>query len=444
MTRKKRFISLFAFILIVLLGFLSTAFAEEKKESKITLRTDFWISEEGYRQGENIVISSSLNLGPRVLKSNEGLSLSQFDLVFEYKSGEKVSISLYDDGKDIHRDIKASDGLYTNSHIFEDLGEANATFIASGKYKNESFLIKNSIGEIDVKKPGNIILSFDPKYNSKKYKNRVNIPINIKNESEFKEKIYFNIDDSFGELEINDFTLKPNSSLDIDFSFNLDDKLSKGLYDLKVDIRAKNELTKINKEELNFKIEKIGFFESIYVKVTDNPIYIYGVLIFACLLLLIHFIGILFYMVLVKRNLKLKGTLSYKLKKNPNESNVLALKPIKKSKIKISFDEDKDADFYIKSSLFDYSINLMSSLDSDKSPFILGWKALLLRKADISYTAIAKRPGILEQKGRENTSINLYGDDTFSSGEYIFDLKLKKSIWLKKEKEGKNLLEDKI
>lgn len=444
MTRNKRFISLFVLILVMLLGFSTTVFAEKNKESKIEISSDFWINKEGYRKGESIVVSSYLSEGPMAIKAEDNLNLTSFDLILDYESEETVTLPLYDDGNEVHRDIKASDGLYTNKLVFENLGTGNASIVASGKYNNEKFNVEESIGEFSVKEPGNIILTYNLNDLSKTHKNSFDIPIKIKNESEFKEKIYVTIDESLGELEERKLILDPISSLATSLNFTLDKKLDKGLYDLNLKIMTENEFTNVNENELLFKIEKIGFFERIFIKATKNPLYIYGVLIFALSLLSLYFIVILFYLLLVKRKLKLKGSLSYKLKTNPKDVKTLDLRSKKKRRIEITFDKNKEADFHIKSKLYDYSIILKSSLDSDESPFIMGMKAIFLRKNDVNYEAMAEIPGILFENGRETRNINLYGDDTFSSEEYIFNLSLKKSIWIKKEKEGKDLLEDKI
>ena len=69
-----------------------------------SLVTDFW-AEEGYRLGEEIVVTGSMSIGGKRLAEGGNFKVDRFSLHLDYESGAGVSLQLFDDGRQEHGDI---------------------------------------------------------------------------------------------------------------------------------------------------------------------------------------------------------------------------------------------------------------------------------------------------------------------------------------------------
>lgn len=419
--------------------------AQQTSTIRPSLSTDFWLKEEGYRKGEDTVVSASINLGNNRLQSGIDLTIDKFNLIIKYDDGIIFKVPLLDDGGAKNGDIKANDGIWSNKIFFKKIGEAEAKLEVWGKLKNESFNLEKLIGEYIVDEPGNILLSSYAKNLWIKEGEVLTIPLKFNNESSFKEVVFINIDEKIGTTDLKQIELGANSKSYKEIKINLNPSLNRGIYDFKIDFKALNNFTTIDNIELSYRVEIVSFFESISRTLKNRSIFIIPILAFFIgLPLLMYFMGILLYFIIVKPQTKVKGTLTYWEEDSPDNKTRLELTKKKKNKIIISFDSLNAVDFHIENSKFKYDIEISNEFIKKRKKFIQGWMALITKKTDIFKIIKCTKPGIIIHDGDICTSLTLYGDEEFTSGGFCFHFTIDKPKWTGRDMEGKNILEGKI
>lgn len=422
---------------------LLTSKEEDYLGKTLSVSTDFWMKKEGYRNGEETIVSASLNFGTNRLERGIDLEVEKFNITISYGEGEDSIIPLLDDGDVSHGDIMANDGIWSNKIVFDKNGNAIAKLMVFGKYKKVPFTIIKPIGEYIVDKPGNIfITSYEKNLCIRKGK-RLSIPLTFNNESSFKEVVFIHFDEKIGSSNIEQIELEPNSKSDINLILDINPNLSKGIHPLIIGFKPLNEFTTIGYTKLKYKIEILPYFEFLSRSVRDRytPVIIFiGVLI--GLMLSIYVVGILLYIILVKPQMKVKGVLSYWNELNPDESINLDLTNKKEKEILITFNFEKTGDFFIPGSEFKYDIVISKEFLDNRKKFIKGWKVLFTRNADIIQTLRCTKPGIIIFDDDIYTSITLDHDKEFSSGGFNFRFAKYKPKWIKEHVAGRNILED--
>lgn len=418
---------------------------EDNAKIMPSISTDFWMKQEGYRHGEEAVVSASLNIGSNRLQRRADLKIDQFNLIMNYTDGANIVLPLFDDGEAAHGDIKANDGLWSNKILFDKNGKAKATLIVNGSFKNEQFTLEKSIGEYLVDKPGNVIIFLHEENIWLKSGDKLTIPLSVESRSAFKEVIFIEVNESIGATHLKQIELEPNTNTNINLGIDLKSGLNQGFHNLKIKFKPLNELTTINNTELDYKIEIVSFVEGLSRDLKDkSSVIILLLIIFVVLPLVIYLKGIFLYLILVKPQTKAKGLLTYWKEASPGDIVEFNLNEKKKKKIVISFDPSKSADFYIEGSRFNYDIEITSEFIKKRKTFISGWKTLFTRDTNIIQMIRCTQPGIIIQQGDIYTSFPLYDDEEFSSGGFSFHFTKTKLKWSKAQIEGKNILEGRV
>lgn len=416
---------------------------EDLLSNMLSLSTDFWMKREGYRNGEEAIVSATLNLGTNRLQRGIDLKIDKFNLNIYYDDGTDLIIPLLDDGEVSHGDIMVDDGIWSNKIVFDKNGKGKASIIVSGIYKNEPFMITKSIGEYVVAKPGNVfITSYEKNLLARKGKT-LSIPLSFNNVSPFKEVVFIDIDEKIGSSSIKQIGLEPNSKVDLDLLIDLNSNLDNGNYDLTIGFKPLNEFTTIGYTKLNYKIEVISYFENLSrnIKTRYEPVIAFAGIVIG-ILLFIYIIGILLYILIVRPQVNIKGVLTYWDGNNFEDCKSIDLTNKKKKEIIITFNPEKDGDFYIPGSKFNYDIVITKEFIEKRRNFILGWKTLFTRNADIIQILICTKPGIIIYESDIYTSITLNHDKEFSSGGFDFHFTKYQPKWIKEAVEGRNILED--
>ena len=89
--------------------------------------------------------------------------------------------------------------------------------------------------------------------------------------------------------------------------------------------------------------------------------------------LIIFILGMVFYLVLVRRQLRLVGTLSYWKGSDPENRQDLDLSRLKKTRIIISFSDEEIADCRIPNTSYNHSLEIYTDLINKRPKFILAW-----------------------------------------------------------------------
>lgn len=418
---------------------------EETQVTAPTISTDFRMKQEGYRQGEEIVVTGSLNIGRARLQNRSDLKVDKFHMVIDYLDGTNKTIELFDDGEADHGDITAKDGLWSNKINFNQVGKATTNLLVFGSFKNEPFTLEKPLGQLSVSSPGSIMISSSDKGLWVKQGQSIILPISIENKSDFKEVVFVEINDSVGSTNVKQIELEPNSTSSFDLDIDLNSKLNNGFHNLKVNFKPLNNLTIIKQNNLDYKIELVSFFEGLSRDVKSKAIIIIPLLIiFIALPLLVFLLGLFLYLLLVRPQLRVRGILEYAIEGSRDEKVQLDLNKAKKNRILISFNRSNTADFNIEGILNNYDLEIYTKLVKKRKAFLLGWTTLFTRNANIVQTLRCTQPGVLLHEGDVLTSITLNSDEEFSSGGYDFHFTKEKSRWNKGPQEGKNILEGRV
>lgn len=417
----------------------------DKNKKPLELNTDFWIKEEGYRNGEEAVVSASLKIGANRLQGGTDLVINEFNLITVYDDGTTITVPLLGSEEMDNGDIRANDGIWSNKIVFNKNGNAKTAIVVSGKYKKESFKLMKSLGNYRVDNPGNIVLSSYEKNLWGRGGKTLSIPLTFDNQSSFKEMVSVDIDEKIGNANIRQIELEPYSKSNIVLNIELNSSLDRGIYDLKIKFKPLDQLTTIDNTKLNYKVELLSYFKSLYRNLESRyTVVIPLALIFIGLPLFIYIMGILLYIIIVNPQTKVNGILAYWDEISPENKVEFNLSEKKKDKILISFNPYKSADFYIEGGKYKYDFVISKKIIKKSSSFILGWKGLLSRKSFIEQTLSCTQPGIIIYEGDIFTKLNLYDGREFSSDIFGFKFTTTTSKWSKDHQEGKDILEGRI
>lgn len=241
--------------------------------------------------------------------------------------------------------------------------------------------------------------------------------------------------------------LDPNSVNDIELEIILNNNLGLGTHDFVIDLIPLEDSTEIDNGSLDYSIELVGRFEALRREFLLKSNIILPILaIVIGIPVIIYIFGMVFYLLLVRRQLRVRGILRYWKGSDPENWEELNLSRLKKKKIIISFDDEGVAHYRIPNSSYNYSLELYTDLISKRPGFILGWKALFTRKSPTELIITTSQPGIIHHEGEILTRMYLYDKDEFFSGDYSFRyyLNRRQRPGFKKANEGKNILEGRV
>lgn len=410
-----------------------------------TLSSDFWLKAEGYRKGEEAVVTAFLQLGGTRISSGNDLIVDKFQLEIDYEDGKKISIPLHDDGDSKHSDIRANDGIWSNKIDFHTNGRASANLIMSATLKGEEITLTKKIGDYTVSDPGNIQIG---QYESDLWirnGQNLSIPIEVNNISSFPETVLVRMDNDFGNLLGGRISLQPGERKNIDLEIEVSPQLDNGIYNISLEFNGLNPYTSIENHILQYKIELVSYLDNLTRSLGNNRLIIYPLLgIFLALPLAIYLLGMLLYLLIGRSKLKVSGTLTYWKQGQEENSRELNLTSKHKKEIRITFDPKKPAEFFIEDSIYRYDLIISKRLLKRSKKFILGWKALLSRKGLTELIIKSSQPGIIEINGEIVTGSNLYNGDKFMSGDFYFKYVSMKAEAKSDSNLGKNILEGRV
>lgn len=163
----------------------------------------------------------------------------------------------------------------------------------------------------------------------------------------------------------------------------------------------------------------IGFTE---IKDSITPIAIL-MRIFVVVMLLIIILGLLLYRILVYRKTLIEGKLVYWRESDldSEDKKEFNLSKLKKHKIIITFNkENKNAQYHIVGSQYDYNIELICIVEKSRWKFIDGYIALFNKNISSELLLKTTEPGIFIYEDKVFTSKKIYKNDKFITSGYVF------------------------
>ncbi len=396
--------------------------------------TNFFQEEKGYRLGEAMDFSASLEMKDYSLIKNTDLVVENYNLVLDYAESGTETIPLLYNG--------LANGSWESKVLFDKNDSGKAYLIVNGTYKGESFLIEKLLGDFNVYPSGNVLVKSMKNIIATTSKNKVKIPIEIESTSNFTETITITIDEAVGNVDNNIIQIKPLEKINTDIYVNLIGE--KKNYDVVFNILSENEETIVEDEGFKVKLKVISKTQSLVRSLKNNMgivLIILGLVIGIPLAVIM--IGLLLYMIFVYNNTLIKGCLLYwkEADLSIEEKNKFDFSKSKKSKIVITFNyENKKAQHHILDSRYSYDIELSTVIEKGKWKFIDGYKALFNRNNNFDLLLKTTEPGIFIYENKAFTSKKIYRNDIFISGDYVFQYIAEDKKEAKAIDKGKNVL----
>ena len=428
---------------------VSTYSSEIYVKTLPTISTDFWV-EEGYRIGEEVIVNASLLMGGNRLVEGSDLQLDHFNLNIDYEDGPRTTMPLYDSGDTEHGNVRASDGIWSNRLYFEEEGTARAVFEAQGYYKGSDFLLEKNLGSFEVHPPGTVLISLTRDDLWTRPGRSLSIPLEIKNDSPFRETLVAGEESGLGEFDRSRIVLEPGERKTLDLNFNLASELETGEHTISVTFTPENELTGVEPSRLEVQVDVLTAGQAFARRYQGFLITAFIVL---AVLLAIGFIfyagGLFLYRTKVFPHTKVKGELIYWNTERDDslegETSSLELGKAGKDSVVISFNPDnQEADFHIKGSEFTHDLIIKTLWNSPYPKFVQGWKAVMHKQIPLLTTVFCTQPGIIESEGEIYTQMDLLHEDEFESGGYYFQYINSYGRWSKELGEGVNLLDGRM
>jgi len=416
------------------------------------INTDFWSGEEGFRLGEEIVVSATLESGGTRMQQGAHLQVEQFDFDLEYRDGTRYESELFDRGEQEHGNSRADDGIWSNRVTFERKGVGEAQLTVGGVYQGADFVLRRSFN-FSVGEPGEVLLSMlsGEEYIWTRAGNRFEVPLELASSSDFTQVLRFSSDDEQVELLDNRTSLAPGEVKTFRLEAKAADDLEPGAIVSGLEIRLEDQLAEVTPASLEYEVHVLTLVESLQEMYGD---FLSGAGVFVLGgLLLAGFIfagGGLLNRFYLEPRLLINGQLYYiKGFNNPHpsterERKLLNLKKKRKRELVIAFGfENPGADFVIPESDYTHDMVISNRWNDHLPKFVRGWKALFSRKLLVETFVKCTPPGVLVTGGKVFTQKELDREEDFESGDITFRYQGLPGKGTHQGRVGKNLLEGK-
>ncbi len=412
------------------------------------IKTDLILSEVGYIQGEDRIITSSLTLASTNLKVSDGLLLDYYELVQRDDNNEEIIVSLNDDGVFENGDVKAQDGVFSGVLTFAELGEREVIIRARGTYNGDLFILEKNLGKTKILLPGIVDVSAQKSSFELIKGNIAEVVLHFKSTSPYKEVIGISIDEKYGALNMDAITLEPMEEKTVTVFLTPKIESESAVVIVPMSFSIGNELTSLSSDSLDLELSVTTNIDRILNRVKDNAVLIFSVLlVLMVIVLLIYATGRIFYATKFKKLYYVNGRLLYSAideKSKDLESGEIEFSTFGKSKIVLTFSENRkgEADYYIPGSRYEYDLIFEKQVDEGKYKFIDGYKSLK-KKSPPKVLIRTTGPGILVIDGSILIKHEVEHQAVFSSGEYKFSYE---SGWVgdKQVDTSKNILKGKF
>lgn len=390
--------------------------------------TDFH-PQKDYRFGEEELIEANLHLGGNRLTENDNLQIKRFELLLLYPGGEKISIPLLDNGREEQGDLTAGDGIYSTYFSFDCAGKSTAGLIVSGFYRDEEFFLVKNLGSFTVHPPGQITTVLLPAELRAVPGGVLRIPLQVENRSELPETLLLDCAgaDLF-RLKESKIRLEAGEVKKVLVEVMLSRQLENGPLLLPLSLKAGHPLSSTDPALLELPVNLFSpgryFAGCIFGLLKYAPVLLLSLLAAG---VLIRGGGSLLYRFLLLPYLSL-GELCCRMDQNGasagGRQHIYKLKLGRDyaQKAVVSLNRRRTADdFLIQGGAFEHE--LLFYTQQPKSPsFMRGWQALFSRgRASLTAKFVeCTPPGVIEFEGGIATRKELFHDDEFKSGDFIF------------------------
>ena len=413
------------------------------------IKTDFWAGEEGFRLGEEIIITASLESKGTRMQEGAHLQVDRFSFDLEYRDGARIEGELFDSGSEEHGNVRKGDGIWSNRVLFDREGTGEALMSVAGAYRGDEFVLRRSFG-FTVSEPGSVTMGVKPDYLWSRAGDTIEVPLELVNRSSFTQTLRFTTPERDLELLQDRVSLAPGEEKIHQLMIRVDEALIPGLFAGTLEARIEEGLTELTPEVVEFDYEilsAMGAFRERYGGLLSGA----GLFVIAG----VFFAGALFgggsllNRFYLAPRLKMSGRLVYR-KEGGNPHPVkgrdveLDLGRSKKRSVVISFGaENPRADYAIPECEFEHDMVITNRWNDHLPGFLRGWKALFARQLMVEAAVKCTPPGVLVTGGKVLTSAELQPEDEFEAAglKFRYEAQPKKGTHINNA--GKDILDGK-
>jgi Mg-chelatase subunit ChlD len=412
------------------------------------LKTDFWSTAEGFRLGEEMVVSASLTSRGERMQQGPHLQVDSFILNLEYRDGARIEVELFDSGDRAHGNSRAGDGIWSNRLLFDREGAATAFLTASGSYRDSNFVLKKNFG-FSVAGAGSVSARLQPEDLWAQPGGTLEVPLAFISESPFTQTVRISSPVDEVSLLQDRVAVPPGETVPFMLEALIEEAVEPGRFYITMEFEAEDGMTPVQPEILDFEVQILSGGEAFRRKFSGLGIGI-GIIGAAALLLigLVFGGGSLANRYYLERRLRVNGHLLFRPEgDNPGpeaEAHKLDLSRLAKSRVVVSFGpESGQSDYVIPSSGYSFDLVISNSWNDHLPRFVRGWKALLKRSLNPETAANCTPPGIMVVNGQVYTGRELRHGDQFETGGFIFKYHSGSEKGSSRKGRGVNILEGK-
>lgn len=400
------------------------------------------------QQGENLVVSSSLEIAGHKLLPSSDVQIFNYQLLIKNADGVEAVAPFTDDGKTENGDILSQDGIWTAQSKLNQEGESKASILVTGTYKGDKFLLEKPLGVINVYPPGKVTITPDKPQYLAAPKHAVKISLEFENTSYFRETLFVETDQTLGSVNQIKIELDPKQKTSKTISINLDQNLTYGNYTIPLFYRSDNSQLSLESSQLEVSVQLVTPLK-LWLSNIRNLAEKYALLysLFGGLLLLIIVLELFFYYQFVHTRRMIKGYLFYRSEQEAiaHSMHKINFSEFHKKRVVVSFNEEsEEADVIIIGSQYPYDLSFSKSgVEKGWRPLI-GLRAFLNRRIPNELLVSTTQPGIFLYKGQIYSTHSIQEDDEFTSGSFVFRYSFEDVVKTDKQAQGKNILEGKM
>lgn len=414
------------------------------------LSTDLWADSEGFRLGEEMIVSASLVSAGDRLQQGPNLQIDAMDLNIEYLDGARIQVGLFDSGSSEHGNSRAGDGIWSNRLKFDREGAARVVLTALGTYRGSNFVLKKAL-PVTVSAPGEVIVRLRPEELWSQPGRKIGLPLEFESRSPFTQTIYLSSGSGQVRLLQDRVIIPPDRTSALIVEAQFLDNVNPGSFSMALGFETEDGMTLVQPEVLDFEVLILNAGEAFFKRFSGLAFTIAAIAIALYLFSTLLFGGgkLINRRYLLPR-LRVGGELAYHKKSGEvgrSETNLqfIDLGEAGKQEVVISFGRGHEkTDFWIEGESSEHDLIISNSWNEKLPLYWRGWRSLIQRTLKIETTISATPPGVLLFDDKVYSRRELHCGDQFETGGLIFRYQGKTEKGLQASDRGVNILDGKI
>lgn len=406
------------------------------------LKSNQKFKDDIFKIGENQKVAGHLELDNQLLDGSQGIVLNSMNVVATYSDGRQEIIPMQDGGPESGADETAGDSFYTADLPLSEEGDYEVSLVAQGTTPQGNFTMQEDIGDYRVVPVGAVSGKVMDGTLYTKPGSTVTIPVQLQNDSESTETVLLSVDSEDASAEEKSLTLEPGETTVTEVELSLDNSVSLGMKTISIKLQAEDPLTQV-KSSIDTEVQLLSSSAFSQKKRQDflskNGLFV-GILL--SLPLIIIAVGRLIYALKLKQALRISRSLIY-IKKDASEIHQEWLLPKRVDTQVICFGgADKKAALKLEGAKIPYQMIVKVETSPARFKCWEGFRALSKTYIPVHIKIETTAPGIFKLDDEVHTSKEIFDQDVFESGGYLFTYKAAKAV--AEEHRARNVLEGKM